>query len=102
MRPLCCGNGGAGINQVLDLGSDGSRGACELREGGGWVIDVTVRILQSVEGGTLVFVQRDTVLDAQWQIGLESGESQGSIDHGSMDENSRWRDNDVQRRSSHP
>ena len=62
-------------------GDDGSSCAGDLGEGGGWVVDVTVRVLEAVEGGTLVPDQRDTVLDAQWQVGLESKESQNSIYH---------------------
>ena len=41
-----------------------------------------MRILEAVEGGTLVHGQRDTVLDAQWQVGLESSECQNSMHHG--------------------
>jgi hypothetical protein len=57
-------NRDAGVDRVPDLGGDRSRGACELRERGGWVIDVTVRVLQGIEGGTLVSGQWDAVLYA--------------------------------------
>ena len=63
-RLLNCRNKGAGIDRCPDPGGDGGRGACELRERGSWVIDVAVRVLQGVEGGTLVSVQRDAVLYA--------------------------------------
>ena len=48
-------------------------------DGGSRVVGVTVRVLEAVEGGTLVPVQRDTVLDAQRQVGLQSKESQNRI-----------------------
>ena len=51
---------------------DGRSRASQLGRGGDWVVNVTVWVLESVEGRTLIFVQRDTVLDAQWQVGLES------------------------------
>ena len=60
--PLSCRNKGAGADRAPDLGDDGGRGTRELREGSGWVIDVPMRVLQGVEGGTLVSRQRDTVL----------------------------------------
>ena len=64
-------NKGAGVNRVPGPESDGRACLSELGKGGGWVIGVTVGVLGSVEGGTLVFVQRDTILDAQRQVGLE-------------------------------
>jgi hypothetical protein len=66
--PLGCGNKGARVNRVHDSGDSGRGCGCarELRESGGWVVGVTVWILDVVEGRTLVFVQRDAVLNAQW------------------------------------
>jgi len=85
-RPLSCRNKGAGADRVPGLGGDSDRGAHELGEGGGWVIDLTVRVLQAVEGRTLVPVQRDAVLDAQWKVRLESKESQDAVHHGLTEE----------------
>ena len=79
----------SGVDCAPDLRVDGGRSTGELGESGNWVIDITVRVLQAVEGRTLVFVQRNAILDAQWQVGLVSKKCQGSIDHGSMDEHSR-------------
>jgi len=76
-----CGDESAGTNRVPGPGGDGSSCGSELGQGGSWVVDVSVRVLQAVEGGALVHGQRDTVLDAQWQVGLESNESQNSIHH---------------------
>ena len=70
-HPLGCKNKSAGADRVHRLGDDRNWGTHQLRERGGWVIDVTVRVLQAVEGRTLVSRQRDTELDAQWQVGLE-------------------------------
>jgi len=74
--PLSCRNEGGGANRVPDTGDDGSSCAIELKEGGSWIVGVAVWILEAIEGGTLVPGQRDTVLDAQWQVGLESKQSQ--------------------------
>ena len=62
--PSSCRNKGAGTSRVPNLGEGHSRGTLELVEGGGWVVGVTVWVLQAVEGGTLVPGQRDAVLDA--------------------------------------
>jgi len=62
--PLGCRNKSAGADRVPDPGGDGSKGTCELRKCGGRVINVSVRILQRVEGRTLVSRQRNTILDA--------------------------------------
>ena len=64
VRPLGCRNKGAGIDRGPDPGGDGGRDACESRKCGSWVIDVAMRVLQGVEGGTLVPGQRDVVLYA--------------------------------------
>ena len=50
----------------------GGGGKCsrELGKGSGWVVGVTVRA-RGVEGGILVFVQRDTIFDTQRQVRLE-------------------------------
>ena len=66
---LDCRNKGIGVDRVL---RDGDRSCVgELGKCGGRVVGVTVRSgLGGEEGRTLVFCQRDTVLDAQWQIGL--------------------------------
>jgi hypothetical protein len=71
-RPLGHGNEGAGANRVRGLGNDRRDCVCELRESGGWVVGVTVWIPDVVEARALVFAQRDTVPDAQGQVGLES------------------------------
>jgi len=77
--PSSCRNEGGGANRVPDTGDDGSSCAVELKEGGGWVVGVAVWVLETIEGGTLVPGQRYTVLDTQWQVGLESEESQNSL-----------------------
>jgi len=77
--PLSYGNKGAGADP--GLWGDSDRGAHELGEGGGWVIDVTVWVLQAAEGRTLISVQRDAVLDAQWQVRLESKRDQDAFHH---------------------
>ena len=69
--PSGCNNKGAGANRIPGPGSDGNSGGGELREGGSRVVGVTVWVLETIEGGTLVHGQRDTVLDAQWQVRLE-------------------------------
>jgi len=69
-----------------DLWADGNRGTHELRSCGDWVIGVTVRLLEGVEGGTLVSGQWDTVLDTQWQVGLESKQTHDSTDYSSTEE----------------
>jgi len=83
VRPYVCpswySDKGAGANRVPCPGSDGSGRGGELRQCGSWVVGVTVWVLEAVEGGTLVLGQRDTVLDAQWQVGLESKESRNSF-----------------------
>ena len=63
--PFDCSNKGAGANHIPGLGNDGRSCASGLGEGGGRVVDVTVRILGGVEGRTLVFRQRDTIFDGQ-------------------------------------
>ena len=70
---------------TLGMTVTGAPMSCERVAGGGWVIDVTVWVLQSIEGGTLGSGQRDTELDAQWQVGLESEESQDLIHHSRSD-----------------
>ena len=69
--PSGCSNEGAWANRVPGPGSDGRSCGGELREGGSWVVDVAVWVLETIEGGTLVHGQWDTVLDAQWQVRLE-------------------------------
>ena len=49
------------------------RDTYELGGGYGWVVDISVWFLHTVEGGTLVLVQSDTKLNAQWQVRLETG-----------------------------
>lgn len=64
--------------RVLELTAsrgDGTSCAGKLGWGGSWVVGVTVWVLEGLEGRPLVFVQRDTVLDAQRQVGLEPGGS---------------------------
>ena len=69
MRRLVCSldyrNKGIGVDRVL---RDADRSCVsELGECGGRIVGVTARSsLGGEEGRTLVFCQRDTVLDAQW------------------------------------
>jgi hypothetical protein len=77
--PLGHGNKGAGANRARGIWDDACSCAWELRECGGWVVGVTVWILDVVEARTLIFVQRDTVLDAQRQVGLESSRGRAWI-----------------------
>ena len=78
-------NKSAGVNRVSYLRGDGRSCSSELGEGSGWVVDVTVWVLETVEGRTLVFGQRNTVLDAQWQVGLESKGNQNSVHYRSIE-----------------
>ena len=54
--------------------SSGGERSRELGEGSGRIVGVTVRAW-GVEGGILVFVQRDTIFDTQRQVRLELKES---------------------------
>jgi len=69
--PSGCRNEGDGANRLPGILGGGSSCAVELKEGGGWVVGIAVWVLKAEEGGTLVPGQRDTVLDAQWKVGLE-------------------------------
>ena len=79
--PLGCRNKSATVDRVPCPGGNDRGCPNELGESGGWVVGVTLRASDRVEGGTLVFGQWDTVLDPQWQVGLESKESQDSAYH---------------------
>ena len=83
--PLGCKNKNVGVDHFLCPGGDGRSYTSELGESGGRVVGVTVWVYEIVEGRTLVSGQRDTVLDAQWQVGLESEESQDLIHHSRSD-----------------
>lgn len=66
---LDCRNKGIGVDRVLRNGDRSCVG--ELGECGGRIVGVTARSgLGGEEGRTVVFCQRYTVLDAQWQIRL--------------------------------
>ena len=79
--PLGCRNKSAAVDRVPCPGGNSRGCASELGEGGDWVVGVTLWASDRVEGGTLVFGQRDTVLDPQGQVWLESKESQDSAYH---------------------
>ena len=103
IRPLGRGNQGAATNYVLGPWGDGSSCGIELGEGGSRVVGVTVRVLGQVEGGTLVPCQRDTVLDAQWQVGLGSKQVRTWFASDRWRRESlHWQCNDVRRQLSHP
>lgn len=76
--PSCSGYTSAQTSLVPGLGSNDLGRFRELGEDGTWVVGVTARAW-GVEGGTLIPIQRDGVLDAQWQIRLISNDSQGSV-----------------------
>jgi hypothetical protein len=67
---LRCNNKSAQANFVHNIGGCYGRRGRQLGRSSARVISVTVRA-RGVEGGTLVSVQRNTVLDAQWQVRLE-------------------------------
>ena len=71
-HPSGRGDKGSEINCVSDPGGEDGDYTSDLGEDSGRVISVTMWVLGGVEGRTLVLCQRDTVLDAQWQVGLES------------------------------
>jgi len=68
---LSCGDKASWANREPRIGYYGSSGTYDLGKGCSWIIDISVWLLHSVEGRTLVFGQRDTILEAKWQVRLE-------------------------------
>ena len=82
--PLGYGNKSARIDHVPYPWDDSGSCSSKLGEGGGWVVSVTMWVLGAIEGRTLVSGQRNTILDAQWQVRLGLKESEDSVYHRSM------------------